>query len=84
MHNQKIESNEAETINEILRSHLKKIIRSNFSPQYQSTKMQHFKGELTIANRQQQKKDKCEFRQEGGVIQIFIHLQWGYLPKNPL
>lgn len=59
-HNQQVESNEAETTHDVLRSHLKRIVRSNFPLRHQSANMQHLKGELTVADRKQQKKDKCE------------------------
>ena len=61
--------NEAETINEILKSHLKRIIRSNFSLQYQSADTQHFKGKLNVANRVQ-KKNKDELGQEERIEQV--------------
>lgn len=63
------EGNEAETINEILKSHLKRIVRSNFSLQYQSADARRFKGKLNVANRAQ-KKSKYELAQEERIVQV--------------
>lgn len=62
-------SAEAETINEILKSHLRRIVRSNFSFLYQSADTQHFKGKLNVANRVQ-KKNKYELGQEERIAQV--------------